>query len=293
MDKFVDIIAGFIKMPLFRIGATEVTISNLLLALLTFILTIFLSSFARRLIKKRLSKDLKFSKGMTYAVQRIVHYIIISLGVIIAAQFLGINLSSFAIAFGFIGVGIGFGLQNLTSNFISGLIMLIEQPVTVGDLVTIESQIGKVSKVQLRATIINTIDNISIIVPNAKFVENQLINWSHGDPRVRLHCPVGVAYGSDVPLVRNTLLQVAKGHSQVLKNPAPQVLFERFNNSSLDFDLLVWINNPEKQFVVKSEINYAIDEAFRKNSIRIPFPQSDVHFYTEAGKVIPVEVKNT
>jgi len=283
MRETLKNIFTWVNVPLFHVGDTPVTSGNIFFALLTFFCTLAISSVVRKLIKNRLSKDLKFSKGMTYALQRIVHYVIISLGVIISAQFLGINLSSFAVAFGFIGVGIGFGLQNLTSNFISGLILLIEQPVTVGDLVSVEDQIGKVARVQMRATIINTIDNVSIIVPNSKFVENQVINWSHGNTRVRLHCPVGVAYGSDVPLVRDTLLKVANDHSQVLKHPAAEVYFTQFNNSSLDFDLLIWIDKPEKQFAVKSEINYAIDNAFRENKIHIPFPQQDVHLKVTPG----------
>jgi small-conductance mechanosensitive channel len=287
MEEFISIVFNLVNTPLFSIGQTQVTLGNIVLAVFIFFISFIVSAFIRRIIKSRLSKQLKFSKGMTYAVNRIVHYLIITLGVIIAAQFLGINLDSFAIAFGFVGVGIGFGLQSLTANFISGIIMLIEQPVSVGDMVSIENQVGTVSKVQMRATLINTLDNISIIVPNSKFIDNQVINWSHGDTRVRLHCPVGVSYGSDVPLVRNTLLQVAKEHPDVLKRPEPEVLFLKFNDSSLDFDLLIWIDDPEKQFIVKSQINYAIDEAFRKNNIKIPFPQLDMHFFSDK-RDIPV-----
>jgi small-conductance mechanosensitive channel len=132
----------------------------------------------------------------------------------------------------------------------------------------------------MRSTIVMTLDNVAIIVPNSQLIESQVINWSMEDPRLRIHCPVGVAYGSDIPKVKEALFSVALNHPDVLKEPAPQVRFLEFGDSSLNFDLLIWIGNPVKKELIQSEINYAIDEAFRKAAITIPFPQRDVHVQT-------------
>ncbi len=180
-------------------------------------------------------------------------------------------------AFGFLGVGIGLGLQNITSNFTAGLLLLIERPVAVGDFVNVEGQIGRVTDINMRATRIRTQDNIVIIVPNSKFVDNPVINWSIEDQRVRLHNPVGVAYGSDIQKVTEALMAVAVNHPDVLNSPEPEVRFLGFGNSSLDFDLLYWIDEPRTQFRVQSQINYQIDDAFRREGITIPFPQRDLH----------------
>lgn len=283
MDSFFETLIFWTNKPIVYVGGTPITLGSVGLGLMVFVASLVLSAVLRRLITLRFKKSLHFSDAMAYAVQRIVHYTIIVLGLILATQFVGINLGSLAVMFGFLGVGIGFGLQNLTSNFIAGLILLIERPIGVGDFISIEDKMGIVSNVNMRATVINTLDNVSIIVPNAKFIENQVTNWAYGDTRVRIHCPVGVAYGSDIPKVKGALLEVARNHPDVLRSPAPDVWFLQFGNSSLDFDLLVWTDKPEKQYLLRSQINYAIDEAFRRENITIPFPQHDVHLkLTEA-----------
>jgi len=266
-----------VNAPLFHIGQTPVTLGGVGLAILIFVGSLFVSAVVQRIIGVRLSKNLNLSSGISYALQRMLHYLIICLGIVLAAQCIGFNLGSLAVAFGFLGVGVGFGLQNITSNFIAGLILLLERPIGVDDFVSVEGQMGTVVNINMRSTIIRTLDNVSIIVPNSKFVENPVINWSHGDPKVRIHCPVGVAYGSDVSKVKETLLSVARANSKVLQYPEPEVRFLEFGDSSLNFMLYVWMDNPEKQFFLHSEINYAIDEAFRKAGIHIPFPQRDLH----------------
>ncbi|MBN2482809.1 MAG: mechanosensitive ion channel [Candidatus Omnitrophica bacterium] len=277
MNEFFGTLLQWINTPIIYIGGGPVTLGGITSGLFVFLFSLVISGVVRRLIAIRLKKSLHFSDAMTYAFQRIAHYTVIVLGLILATQFIGINLGSLTVMFGFLGVGIGFGLQNLTSNFISGLILLIERPVGVGDFISIEDKVGIVSNVNMRATVINTLDNVSIIVPNAKFIENQVTNWAYGDTRVRIHCPVGVAYGSDIPKVKETLLAVARNHPDVLDTPAPDVWFLRFGNSSLDFDLLIWTEKPEKQYLLRSQINYAIDESFRREKITVPFPQQDVH----------------
>jgi len=278
MEEFtLETIIEWINKPFLHIGETPVTIGGIGTGFVVFILALIFSAFVQRLISNKLVERLRLDSGAVYALKRVLHYIIVVLGFVLAAQCIGLNLGSLAVVFGFLSVGIGFGLQNVTSNFISGLILLFERPISVHDLISIDNMIGRVEHIHMRATHIKTLDNISLIVPNSKFIETQVINWSHQDPKVRLHCSVGVAYGSDIELVKKTLLEVAEKHEEVLDSPQPIVRFMEFADSSLNFELLVWIRYPDRQFDIKSEINFAIDQAFRKANIQIPFPQRDLH----------------
>jgi potassium-dependent mechanosensitive channel len=278
MEHFdVSSLLRWVNEPLFFIGSTAVTLGGLGSALFVFIGALLISSMLQRVIVSRLSRRAGISAGISYAVGRILHYLIVLLGFVLAAQCVGLNLGTLAVVLGFLSVGIGFGLQNVTSNFISGVILLFERPISVGDFISVEQQVGTVNHIGMRSTQIRTLDNVSIVVPNSTFVENQVINWSRGDPRIRLHVPVGVAYGSDTGKVTQALLGVAAKHSDILSSPAPEVRFLSFGNSSLDFELLAWINKPEKQFVIHSQLNYAVDTAFREAGVTIPFPQRDLH----------------
>ena len=187
------------------------------------------------------------------------------------------DLSGLTVVAGLLSVGIGFGLQNTASNFISGLILLFERPIKVGDWITVGEVSGDVREINLRSTTVITPDNISIIVPNSEFVSGRVVNWSHGERKIRVHIPVGVAYGSDVELVTRVLLEEAERHSGVMRTPAPKVWFTGFGDSSLNFELLAWIPEPTARPQVISDLNYAIDSAFRRNNVEIPFPQRDVH----------------
>ena len=206
----------------------------------------------------------------------------ITIGILLGFNVVGIQLTSLVVVFGLIGVGIAFGLQNITSNFVSGIILLFERPVSVGDYIEVGEDMGQVRAINMRATIIVTRDNITLIVPNSSFIENTVTIWSVGDPKVRINIPVGVAYGSDTGLVSRLLMKVAQDHPEVRSDPEPDVLFKGFGDSSLDFELRIWIISPMGRFRVISELNYAIDAAFRENNVTVPFPQRDVHFYQEA-----------
>lgn len=273
-------ILKWMNLPLIHVGGAPVTLSGFLTAILVFVFFMFLSGILQKVLLRRLAIQLKMESGMTYALTRAVHYAMLVCGAVLAAQCVGINLGSFAVVFGFLSVGIGFGLQNVTSNFIAGLILLLERPITVGDMISVEGQVGKVLQINIRTTIIETGDRVSIIVPNSKFIEGSVINWSHGDPKVRVHCPIGVAYGTDVRKVTEILLRVASGNPEALQDPKPDVLFLGFGESSLDFELLVWTASPDKQKCLLSEMNYAIYDAFAKNGIEIPFPQRDLNIKT-------------
>jgi small-conductance mechanosensitive channel len=177
------------------------------------------------------------------------------------------------------------GLQNITSNFISALILLFERPVQVGDFVEVAGVQGRIRMIKTRSSIVETLDNVSIIVPNSNFITENVTNWSYRDSKVRIHVSVGVSYGSDVDLVEETLLQVGRAHQEVLLNPEPTIQFLDFGDSSLNFALLVWINDASRQYVIKSDLNFAVVKAFRKQGITIAFPQRDLHIRT----AVPIE----
>ncbi|HEY9649461.1 MAG TPA: mechanosensitive ion channel domain-containing protein, partial [Coleofasciculaceae cyanobacterium] len=176
-----------------------------------------------------------------------------------------------------LGVGIGFGVQNITNNLISGLIITLERPIQVGDFVKVGELVGIVERIGARSTEIRTLDQVTIIVPNSRFLETEVINWSHGDPVSRLRLSVPVAYGSDIENVQLALLDAAKSHPDVLVRPQPQVWFQGFGDSSLNFDLLVWTGEPQKQFRVKSDLYYRIESCLRRYNIEVPFPQRDLN----------------
>ena len=207
-----------------------------------------------------------------------IQCIVTILGLVILWQSWGIDVGALAITASFLGVGIGFGLQNIANNFISGLILTLERPVKVGDLIKVNELIGTVRTIGSRSTEILTQDQITIIIPNSQLLDNQLLNWNHRDSRSRLRIPIGVAYNSDLRRVRAALLLAAKKHPDVLRTPRPQIYFQTFNHSSLDFELLVWIKEPKKQFRIASDLNYLIMASLRHYEIEIPFNQTDVNF---------------
>jgi potassium efflux system protein len=185
-------------------------------------------------------------------------------------------ITSIAVVFTALSVGIGFGLQYIASDIASGFILLFERPIRVGDRVTIGTDEGDVQSINLRTTIVTTNDRISVIVPNSKLIRERVINWSYGDPRARVSIPIGVAPDSDVELVTKTLLRAAEGVDDVLEQPQPKVQFVKFGDSSFDFRLLVWTNKPRAHIQIRSDINFRIEKLFREAGIEIPSPQFDV-----------------
>ncbi|MEM9447600.1 MAG: mechanosensitive ion channel domain-containing protein [Cyanobacteria bacterium P01_E01_bin.6] len=206
-----------------------------------------------------------------------VQYALVLIGGIILLQIWGIDMSSLTILASVLGVGLGFGVQNITNNFISGFIITLERPVQAGDFINVGELVGTVERIGARSTEIRTLDQVTIIVPNSRFLENEVINWSHGDPVSRLHLPVGVAYGSNIAKVKVALLEAVRRHPEVLLRPKPEVWFQGFGESSLQFDLLVWTGEPRNQFRIKSDLYYEIEASFRRHNIAVPFPQRDLH----------------
>lgn len=283
LHSAVNILTRVFTGELFRFGETPVSLMSLIIAVVIIISGAVLSKVLQRLIRASLGKQMSFQYGLGYALLRMLHYAFIGVSVLVALQSIGLDLTSLTLLGGFLGVGIGFGLQNVTSNFISGIILLLEQPIRVGDKVTVQEHIGTVKEIGIRSTTIDTFDNIRLIIPNSVFVEKPVINWSHGDPKIRIHIPFGVAYGSDVPKVRKTILAVAAESANILQTPPPEVRFLGLGDSSLDFELLAWIPDPRKQFRVRSDLYYKILAAFNSAKIEIPFPQRDIHIRSADG----------
>ncbi|MBN2318463.1 MAG: mechanosensitive ion channel [Acidobacteria bacterium] len=270
-------IKDFLELYLFTINQTKVTVSSIL----WFLLVIFGFWMASKLIRKwilnKLLERLKVEMGLRFAFSRITHYLIMITGTVVAFQFIGLNLSGLAVIFGFLSVGIGFGLQNITSNFVSGLILLFERPIKIGDRVTVGDTEGDVVAINMRSTTIRSLRNITIIVPNSEFISSQVVNWSHGDPKVRLDVSVGVSYNSDLDAVIDTLYKVAKENVHVMDYPEPEVIFDAFGDSSWNLYLRAWLKDPYDYYRVRSGINCDIVRKFRENNIEIPFPQRDLH----------------
>ncbi|NJN31969.1 MAG: mechanosensitive ion channel [Synechococcales cyanobacterium RM1_1_8] len=202
-------------------------------------------------------------------------------------QLWGIDLSSLTILASALGVGIGFGFQDIAKNFGSGLVLVFERPIQVGDFVEVGGYSGTIERLGARSTMIRTLDNLDIFIPNSRFLEEEVTNWSHNRTPTRVKVPVGVAYGSDLKAVEEALLESAQSNKNVLKMPEPAVFFTGFGDSALDFTLMVWIARPQQHVRIKSELNFKIDAAFRRRQIEIPFPQRDLH--VRSGK-LPVEL---
>jgi small-conductance mechanosensitive channel len=248
----------------------------LLIALLVGVF--WFSSRTKRFLFNRFLVKSGLDRSLQYAIAQIVSNLVLVFGIFIVLDNAGIHLGALAVFAGAVGVGVGFGLQNIASNFISGLVILAERPITIGDRVEVAGVVGQVQQIRARSTLIVTNDNITMIVPNSKFIDSPVTNWTHGDPRVRFRVPVGVAYGSDVNKVREALIAAGRSNPQVLNDPAPSVFLKEFGESSINFELVVWsaeMSHRPSRF--KSDLNFAIEEKLREAGIEIPFPQRDLH----------------
>ncbi|WP_456401641.1 mechanosensitive ion channel family protein [Persephonella sp.] len=261
--------------------AIKLSLYSLIKGFLTFYILLLITKILRKIVEIYLYLK---SKGEEVAstVDILIYHFALVLIFLIALSTMGITWKLLIPIAGALGIGIGFGIQEVVNNFISGFIILISKTVKRGDWITIGENFGKVIDIGIRTSTLRTLDNIDIIIPNSQLVSNQLINWSYVDPVVRIHIPVGVSYSSDVELVRETLLEVAKETPFVLESPSPEARFIEFGNSSLNFELLVWINVKKIPIPLsKSELNYRIWKKFKEKNIEIPFPQRDVWFKNE------------
>jgi len=261
----------------FTIGSIEISVTSLLEAVLIFALALILSRTLSRLLERRIAKQAYLDPGLRYTLGRLTQYVVVALGSLLALKTgFSLDLTSIAVVFTALSVGIGFGLQYIAADIASGFILLFERPIRVGDRISIGKEEGDVQSINLRTTVMTTNDRVAVIVPNSKLVRDHLINWSYGDPRARISIPVGVAYRSDVDLVTVTLLRAAEGVDNVLTDPPPKVQFLKFSDWSLDFRLLVWTNRPRLHTQIRSDINFSIERLFREAGIEIPFPQTEL-----------------
>ncbi|GAB2488791.1 mechanosensitive ion channel family protein [Algoriphagus taiwanensis] len=281
MDQTQDFwkwLENIINQNIFSLGETKLTIGLILTLIVSFTLLFVGAEWIRKLIVKKILHKREIEIGTKESIGTIVKYVIILAGIFSILQTNGIDLSAFGVLAGAIGVGIGFGLQNITNNFISGLIILLEQPIKVGDRIEVGGINGDVISISGRSTTILTNDNISIIVPNSQFIDSQVINWSHNERKVRFNYPVGVSYKEDPEKVKKILLEVASTNPGVLKFPESDVLFESYGDSSLNFNLRVWTSEyVNKPLVLKSQLYYEIFKRFSEEKIEIPYPQRDLH----------------
>jgi len=272
-----------------KIGSVDVTLFLIIVAILIISLASRLSKLLTNVILPGFYHRYSLDKGTRFTFDRIIHYSIMIVAIIISLSTVGINLSALTMFAGILSVGIGFGLQNIASNFISGIILLFERPIKVGDRVVIENITGDVEKINMRATIIKTGLNEHIIVPNSYFLQQKVVNRSFGDPRMCLVIPIGVAYGSDVENVRDLLIEAAMEEHVVspvvLTSPEPSVSFVGFGDFAMKFELNVWIQDPNKLSLIKSNLNFRINRIFSENHIDIPYPQMDLHIRSMAERV--------
>lgn len=278
LDQILAELARIFHYPLVKLGEAELTLASLVKFLCLIALVFIAERLLRQSLLRRVLQRTHLQASMQYAIGKIVGYCFILLGFYVALKLVGIDLTSLAVIAGAIGVGLGFGLQNIVNNFVSGVIILAERPISIGDRVVVGDVAGQVTKINLRSTNIITNDNITIIVPNSEFISSKVTNWSHGDPRVRIRLPLGVAYGSDTDKLRRVLVEMAKQHPKVLAEPPPDLFFVGFGDSSLDFELAVWtaeMTSKPRRF--RSDLYYAIEKTLRENDIEIPFPQRDLH----------------
>jgi small-conductance mechanosensitive channel len=263
----------------------------LLIALL--IAVFWISSRTKRFLFNRFLAKSGLDRSLQYAIAQIVSNVVLIVGIFIVLDNAGIHLGALTVFAGAVGVGVGFGLQNIASNFISGLVILAERPITVGDRVEVAGIAGQVQHIRARSTVIVTNDNITMIVPNTKFIDSPVTNWTYGDPRVRFRLPVGVAYGSDVNKVREALLAAANENANTLKDPAPSVFLEKFGENSIDFELVVWSSEMSyRPRRYRSDLNFAMEEKLREARIEIAFPQRDLHIRSGVLKVQNVDAAN-
>jgi len=266
------------------IPGLSISFSHLLRLVVSIAVVFWVSSSGKKFFLDRFLVRSGMDKALQYTVGQVFGYVVLVAGILIALQNAGMDLSTLTVFAGAVGVGLGFGLQNIASNFISGLVILAERPIKIGDRVEVDTVAGIVRAIRIRSTTVMTNDNIAIIVPNSRFIEQKVVNWNHEDPRVRFRIPVGVAQTSDVEKVKEILLSIARNHPMALAEPAPTVFFASFGDFTFNFELVVWsLEMSTRPRVFTSDLNFAIQRAFREEGIELPFPQRDVHIRSGWG----------
>ena len=262
----------------FKVGPLAITPLFLLKAAVFLFVLFTVSHFIQRVLLGRLFRHLHISEAQKFALGRFATYLFFLGGLFIGLQSLGVNLNSLVVFGGALGVGVGLGLQNVVSNFVAGLILLVEQPIRIGDRIEMKETFGDVIRIAARSTWVRTNDNVVIIVPNSEFIDNPVTNWTANDPNVRIHLPVGVGYNSDPEEVRKLLLEAASEHPDALREPKPMVVFTGYGDNSINFELLVWTESrAHAPVLLRSDLYFTLFKSFKEHGIELPFPQRDLH----------------
>lgn len=267
-----------LRQPFFSLGSVPISLASIVkTAVFLFLLGVAVR-LTRRIIRERLLSLTALDEGQRFAYSKIAGYTIFVVGLAVGLQTAGINLNSLVVVGGAVGIGVGLGLQTLANNFVSGLVLLVERPLKLGDRVEVGGVLGDVVRMAGRSIWVRTNENVVIIVPNSEFTSNRVTNWTANDRSVRFSIDVGVSYGSDPAKVREILMASARSHPDVLHDPPPDVLFVGFGDSALNFELRVWtIRQVQTPRVLASDLYFTVFGAFKQEGIEIPFPQRDLH----------------
>ena len=260
-----------------QVGSLSISLGNVLAFLLTVWLAFLLSRFVRFIMEEDIYPRANLARGLPYAISTMLHYVILLIGFFFAVAAMGIDMTKFTILAGAFGVGLGFGLQNIVNNFVSGIILLFERPVNVGDMIQVGNRDGELRRIGMRASVIRTLEGSEVIVPNGHLISEEVLNWTLSDQQRRLEVSVGVAYGTDPERVIEILTSVAATHPDVMQDPPPQTLFIGFGDSALNFQLRAWTNHFDRWVRIRSELMVGVNAALRDAAIQIPFPQLDLH----------------
>lgn len=267
---------------LFTAGDTEIKLNQIVIALFTAIIGLWLAKLLTSIISARLVKVSKVTEAVAFTIGKIIYYIAAAMVLLIAMQVAGIPTTVFTVLGGALAIGVGFGAQNLFNNLISGIIILTEKPIRRNDIIEVDGMEGKVAEIGNRRTRIRTGDGIDVLVPNSKFLENNVVNWTLYDAKVRGNVSVGVAYGTNAKKVRELLCEAVSNHDKIHSTPVPIVFFEAFGDNTLNFKVFFWteVKNPSDLQLIESDVRFSIDELFHEHKITIAFPQRDVHLDT-------------
>ena len=274
----MEMISKILYTTVFSFGGAGITVLEIMIAVLTVLVGFWFARWAARKMKSRLEQR-KVDASIIQLIQRLFYVLFISVLVITTLDLLNIPLTAFAFITGAIAIGVGFGAQNIINNFISGWILMWERPIRIGDFLELGAMMGTVETINTRFTRVRRLDGVRLMIPNSQLLENTVVNWTIVDRNLRTHVRVGVEYGTDVEQVRRLLEEIMAGNPNVLKDPAPTVVFEDFGDSALIFDAFFWIEStPERSLRdVRSALRFEITRVFRENDVVIAFPQRDVH----------------
>ncbi len=280
---------------------THLTLAKVLSFVAVVVSSVILSKYLRLILRDQVLPPFHLPQNSRFLLLQMIHFVILGFGILMGLKVTGWKFSSLMVVLGGLSIGIGFGLQHIANNLVSGIILIFQRPIRVGDRVTVGDTFGTVRAINLLATVVTTLENVEIIVPNSQFLSKEITNWTYdSDTAIRIVLSIGVVHGSDTALTKQVLLEVAAAHAQVLDGPAggmpqagpPLVRFSRIGESSLDFELLVWIADVAQRFDIASDLHFMIDEIFREQSIVVAFPQRDVHLYYESQMGMPKESRS-